>query len=229
MISASRSSLSGTMFRCASFLKVKGSIASAVPSQLLPTHRTGRVGPAACAVAAVHSSAAQSRASASTRRFMSAILDFDRSAGRRLACGRVTRVEAFSDAVLAIAITVLVVELPFDKGGEGELGHALGDHWATFAAYGLSFVGIGILWLHHHAIFSAVGHVDRRLVLLNLILLFCAAFLPYPTSLLGDYLSDGGSNARVAMLLYSGTWTVVSAGAGLMCWHVLRTPRLLSP
>jgi uncharacterized membrane protein len=140
----------------------------------------------------------------------------------------VTRVEMFSDGVLAIAITLLVLELPFDKVGEGELGHALGDHWARFAAYGLSFIGIGILWLHHHAIFSAVGHVDRRLVLLNLILLFCAAFLPYPTSLLGDYLSDGGSNARVAMLLYSGTWTVVSAGAGLMCWHVLRTPRLLS-
>jgi uncharacterized membrane protein len=134
----------------------------------------------------------------------------------------------FSDGVLAIAITLLVLELPFDKVGDGDLAHALGDHWARFAAYGLSFLGIGILWLHHHAIFSAVGRADRTLVLLNLILLFCAAFLPYPTALIGDYLSDGGSNARVSMLLYSGTWTVVSAGAGLMCRHVLRTPPLLS-
>jgi uncharacterized membrane protein len=140
----------------------------------------------------------------------------------------VTRVEMFSDGVLAIAITLLVLELPFDKVGPGELGHALGDHWARFAAYGLSFIGIGILWLHHHAIFTAIGHADRTLVLLNLILLFCAAFLPYPTSLIGDYLSAGGSNARVAMVLYSGTWTVVSAGAGLMCRHILRTPALLS-
>jgi uncharacterized membrane protein len=140
----------------------------------------------------------------------------------------VTRVEMFSDGVLAIAITLLVLELPFDKVGDGDLAHALGDHWARFAAYGLSFLGIGILWLHHHAIFSAVAHVDRTLVLLNLILLFCAAFLPYPTSLLGDYLSDGGSNARVSMLLYSGTWTVVAAGAGLMCRHVLRNPPLLA-
>src|SRR5690242_20165858 len=134
----------------------------------------------------------------------------------------------FSDGVLAIAITLLVLELPFDKVGGGELAHALGHHWARFAAFGLSFLGIGILWLHHHAIFSALAHVDRTLVLLNLILLFCAAFLPYPTSLLGDYLSDGGSNARVAMVLYSGTWTLVSAGAGLMCRHMLRTPSLLS-
>jgi uncharacterized membrane protein len=140
----------------------------------------------------------------------------------------VTRVEMFSDGVLAIAITLLVLELPFDKVGPGELGHALGDHWARFAAYGLSFIGIGILWLHHHAIFAAIGHADRTLVLLNLILLFCAAFLPYPTSLVGEYLSDGGSNARVATVLYSGTWTVVSAGAGLMCRHVLRTPALIA-
>src|SRR4051812_46516388 len=102
----------------------------------------------------------------------------------------------FSDGVLAIAITLLVLELPFDKVCDGELGHALGDHWARFAAYGLSFIGIGILWLHHHAIFTAVGHADRGLVLLNMIVLFCAAFLPYPTSLVGDYLSAGGSNAR---------------------------------
>jgi uncharacterized membrane protein len=140
----------------------------------------------------------------------------------------VTRVEMFSDGVLAIAITLLVLELPFDKVADGDLGHALGDHWARFAAYGLSFLGIGILWLHHHAIFSTVAHVDRTFVLLNLILLFCAAFLPYPTSLIGDYLSAGGSNARVAMVLYSGTWTVVSVGAGLMCRHVVRTPALLS-
>jgi uncharacterized membrane protein len=140
----------------------------------------------------------------------------------------VTRVEMFSDGVLAIAITLLVLELPFDKVGAGGLAHALGDHWARFAAYGLSFLGIGILWLHHHAIFTAVGHADRTLVLLNLIVLFCAAFLPYPTSLVGDYLSGGGSNARVAMLLYSGTWALVSGAAAVMCRHVLRSPGLLS-
>jgi uncharacterized membrane protein len=134
----------------------------------------------------------------------------------------------FSDGVLAIAITLLVLELPFDKVGGGDLAHALGHHWARFAAYGLSFVGIGILWLHHHAIFSALARVDRPLVLINLVVLFTAAFLPYPTSLVGDYLAGGGSNARVATLLYSATWTLVTAAAALMCRHALRTPGLLS-
>src|SRR3954466_7238151 len=134
----------------------------------------------------------------------------------------------FSDGVLAIAITLLVLELPFAKVADGELAHALGDHWARFAAYGLSFLGIGILWLHHPAIFSAIKEADRRLVLLNMVVLFCAAFLPYPTSLLGDYLSGGGSNARVAMVLYSGTWTLVTGTAAVMCRHVLRSRALLS-
>src|SRR3954447_9335171 len=113
----------------------------------------------------------------------------------------------FSDGVLAIAITLLVLELPFAKVADGELAHALGDHWARFAAYGLSFLGIGILWLDHHASFSAlpglhhratlsaVREADRRLVLLKMVGLFCATFLPYPASLLGDYLSGGGSDA----------------------------------
>ena len=139
-----------------------------------------------------------------------------------------TRVEMFSDGVLAIAITLLVVELPFDEVGRGDLGHALGDHWARFAAYGLSFLGIAILWLHHHAIFRAAARVDRPLVLLNLALLFAAAFLPFPTSLVGDYLSGGGANARIATVLYSGMWVLQSLVATLMSRHVLRSPRAVS-
>src|SRR3954469_10299708 len=135
----------------------------------------------------------------------------------------------FSDGVLAIAITLLVLELPFEKVSDGDLAHALGEHWARFAAYGLSFLGIGILWLHHHAIFSAVARVDRTLVLLNLLVLFAAAFLPFPTALVGDYLPRGGEDASIALVLYSGTWTLVSAAAAAMCRHVLRGGGVLSP
>jgi len=138
----------------------------------------------------------------------------------------VTRIEAFSDAVLAIAITLLVVELPFDKVRHGDLAAALGDHWSTFVAYALSFGGIAIMWLNHHAIFTAVQRVDRPLILLNLVMLFGAAFLPFPTALVGDYLPDGGADARLAVVLYSGTWTVVSAAAALMCRHALRDTQL---
>src|SRR4051812_45175085 len=127
-----------------------------------------------------------------------------------------TRVEAFSDAVIAIAITLLVVELPFDEVGRGDLGSALRHHWPTFGAYLLSFGGLGIMWLHHHALFGVLARVDRPLVLLTLLLLRAAAFLPFPTSLVGDYLRRGGEDARIAVALYSGTWVIVSATAAVM-------------
>jgi uncharacterized membrane protein len=119
--------------------------------------------------------------------------------------------------VLAIAITLLVVELPFDQVGHGELAHALGEHWARFGAYVLSFVGIGIAWLHHHAIFSSLARMDRAFVLLNLLFLLAVAFLPFPTALVGDYLKDGGEDARIAVAMYSGTWAVASLAAAAMC------------
>jgi uncharacterized membrane protein len=140
-----------------------------------------------------------------------------------------TRVEMFSDAVIAIAITLLVLELPFDEVERAELAEALREHWPTFFAYGMSFVGIGLAWLYHHAIFRAVARVDRPMLLLNLFWLFGTAFLPFPTALVGDYLRDGGENARIAVGIYSATWVVVSATASVLLGHVLRTPGLLSP
>jgi uncharacterized membrane protein len=140
-----------------------------------------------------------------------------------------TRVEIFSDAVIAIAITLLVLELPFDEVGHGELAEALREHWPAFGAYGMSFVGIGLVWLHHHAIFGAVTRVDRTMVVLNLFWLFGAAFLPFPTALVGDYLREGGENARIAMGIYSATWVVIGAAVSILLSHILRTPGLLSP
>ncbi len=138
------------------------------------------------------------------------------------------RVEFLSDGVLAIAGTLLVLELPFDKVGHGQLLDALGDHWPRFAAYALSFLGIGIFWLHHHAIFGMAARADRPLVLLNLLLLAGAALLPFPTSLVGDYVQGGGENARVAALLYSGNWVLVTSVAMVMCRRVVTTPGLMS-
>jgi uncharacterized membrane protein len=140
-----------------------------------------------------------------------------------------TRVEIFSDAVIAIAITLLVLELPFDEVERAELADALREHWPTFVAYGVSFVGIGIAWLFHHAIFRAVARVDRPMLLLNLFWLFGTAFLPFPTALVGDYLRDGGESARIAMGIYSATWVVVTVAGSALLGHVLRTPGLLSP
>jgi len=138
------------------------------------------------------------------------------------------RIELFSDAVFAIAITLLVLELPFEKVGEGELAGALKDHWANFAAYALSFLGIGIAWLQHHAVFDHVERVDRKLLLLNLLVLAAIAFLPYPTSLLGEYIEDG-DNARTAAVVYSGAWALAAFAVACLWSYVVRAKAAASP
>jgi uncharacterized membrane protein len=137
------------------------------------------------------------------------------------------RTEAFSDAVFAIAITLLVLELPFDKVPEGRLAHELGERWPEFAAYIVSFGGIAIAWMQHRAIFDHVVRIDRRLMRLNLLLLMMIAFLPFPTALLGQYIEQG-DDARVAALLFSGAWTVASIDVTRLWTYVCREPGMLS-
>ena len=135
----------------------------------------------------------------------------------------------FSDGVFAIAITLLVVELPFEQVREGELGQALGDHWASFVGYVVSFGSIGIAWLHHHAVFGSIARVDRRIMLLNMFTLLAVAFLPFPTSLLGDYLAHGGDDARLAVAIYSANWILITVFLGAIWTHALRGRGLLEP
>jgi uncharacterized membrane protein len=138
------------------------------------------------------------------------------------------RVELFSDAVFAIAITLLVLELPFEKVEEGELWHALTEHRAGFAAYFVAFASIGIAWIHHHAVFDQVARVTRSLLLLNLGLLLTIAFLPFPTQLLGEYVEQG-DDARTATLVFGGAWTL-SVTMMLATWaYVRRADGVLAP
>jgi uncharacterized membrane protein len=138
------------------------------------------------------------------------------------------RIELFSDAVFAIAITLLVLELPFEKVEEGHLWDALKDHWASFAAYALAFASIGIAWLHHHAVLDQVARVTRPLLLLNLGLLLTIAFLPFPTQLLGEYIEQD-DDARTATLIFAGSWTAASSMM-LATWaYVRRAEGVLRP
>jgi uncharacterized membrane protein len=116
------------------------------------------------------------------------------------------RVEAFSDAVMAIAITLLVLQL--DAGsGKGGLADRLGHQWPLYASYLLSFVNIGTVWLNHHSIFSRLRGVDHGLVLLNLLLLLVVSALPFPTKVLGEALQGADfADQRTAALLYAGTF-----------------------
>src|SRR2546430_603287 len=100
------------------------------------------------------------------------------------------RIEAFSDGVFAIAITLLVLTIP-NPTHYRHLGSALANQWPAYAAYLVSFAVIGIMWLNHHTVFGHFERVDRNLVYLNLALLATVVFVPYPTGVFGEALQRG--------------------------------------
>jgi len=114
--------------------------------------------------------------------------------------------EAFSDGVFAIAITLLVLTIP-QPDDYRHLGDALTDQWPAYAAYLVSFAVIGIMWLNHHTVFGHFERVDRNLVYLNLALLATVVFVPYPTGVFGEALQRGHGE-RVAAVFYSVVMTI---------------------
>src|SRR6266545_6102112 len=113
------------------------------------------------------------------------------------------RIEAFSDGVFAIAITLLIIEISVPHvTGEGSLAAALGDLWPSYGAYVLSFVMIGIYWVNHHSLFRLFVRTDHFFLMLNVFFLMAIAFLPFPTAVLGEYLNDSVERDS-AVRLYS--------------------------
>ncbi|MEO8897187.1 MAG: TMEM175 family protein [Candidatus Dormibacter sp.] len=119
------------------------------------------------------------------------------------------RLEAFSDGVFAVAITLLVLDLGVPSGG-GSLITALADRWPNFAAFALSFVTIGIIWVNHHVVFGSLRRVDRPLLFLNIGLLRSVVLLPFSTSLFARYLVSGGEQSHTAAALFSGSLLFMS-------------------
>jgi uncharacterized membrane protein len=100
---------------------------------------------------------------------------------------RTSRMEAFSDGVFAIAITLLVLEIGVPAGSEDDLLHALVEEWPAYLAYVVSFATIGAVWFGHTVITGYLGHANSILNRLNLMLLMVVSFLPFPTRLLAEY------------------------------------------
>src|SRR5690349_1513954 len=99
------------------------------------------------------------------------------------------RVEAFSDGVFAIAITLLVLEIHVPEIESGRsLWAALGQGWPSYAAYVVGFLVIGVMWLNHHTTFGYIATVNRPLLLLNLLLLMVIVAVPWPVELVARYL-----------------------------------------
>jgi uncharacterized membrane protein len=114
------------------------------------------------------------------------------------------RLEAFSDGVFAIVITLLAFDLRPPDHGSGSLASALWEMWPAYVAYVVGFLQIGVMWLNHHRLFQQVRAVDGVLLVLNLNLLLWVVVVPFPTAVVADYLGDGGRDAATAMVLFSG-------------------------
>jgi len=140
------------------------------------------------------------------------------------------RLEAFSDGVMAVAITLLVLDLAVplrDQLHGSSLAHELGRLWPNFAAFLVSFLVIGIIWVNHHGIFARVARVDRLVLFANLLLLLVVTTIPFATRLLAEYLTAGGTDSHVAAALYSATMFAMSIAFVLLWLAVTRSQELL--
>lgn len=135
------------------------------------------------------------------------------------------RLEAFSDGVFAVAITLLALGLSVKGPGHGSLAHQLADSWAAFVAYVISFFTVGIIWVNHHALVSSFVAIDRVLLFLNLLLLLFVVMIPFATGTVADYLSHGSFDSQVAVAVYGGVLTGMSAGFAAMFEWSLRAGR----
>ena len=133
----------------------------------------------------------------------------------------------FSDAVFAIAITLLALEIRL-PGGEGaltddELSRQLLSLWPKYLAYAISFFVIGTFWLGHHRRFRFIRRYDRRLLLINLFLLLLVAFIPFPTAVISEYTN------RTATIFYALIMTLTGLMSGAIWWYAAWHDRLIDP
>jgi TMEM175 potassium channel family protein len=134
------------------------------------------------------------------------------------------RLEAFSDGVFAIAITLLVLELNVPAGDH--LWEQLKDEWPSFAAFFVSFWVIGIIWVNHHGVLDHLKRADRGVLYLNLLLLLTVVFIPFPTALLAEHLKSG-EDEEVAAVVYSGAFVGMSIAYTFLWTYITNRRELL--
>jgi uncharacterized membrane protein len=139
-----------------------------------------------------------------------------------------SRLEAFSDGVLAIVITLLAIELRPPEVEHGQsLASALWDQWPSYLAFVLAFGQIGVIWLNHHRLFEQVRVVDGKLLLLNLNLLMWITLIPFPTSVVAEHLRDGGEPTRTAVAVFSATLFITAVGFTALYMWITHDDRLV--
>jgi uncharacterized membrane protein len=141
--------------------------------------------------------------------------------GARRTTLRTSRVEAFSDGVFAIAITLLVLEISVPEDSDEDLLRAVLEQWPSYLAYVISFATIGAIWLAHSAVTEYLDRVDKWFVRINLLLLLLVSFLPFPTRLLAESV-DSADAAAVATTVYGLTLLATGAVLSALWRHAVR-------
>lgn len=122
------------------------------------------------------------------------------------------RLEAFSDGVFAILITILVLEFKIPSYRTGHLWQGIMHQWPEFLAYGVSYFYVGTLWLFHHDYFASLKAIDRNLNLLNLLSMFSVTLLDYPMILVATAIASGSStDIRTGFMIYAAVALFISA------------------
>jgi uncharacterized membrane protein len=131
-----------------------------------------------------------------------------------------TRLESFSDGVMAVAITLLVLFIAVPAPSEHSLAHDLGRQWPSYAAYATSFITIGIIWMNHHVMIGRLRQADHGILIMNLILLMTIGLLPFATDLFARYLNRAHGE-HLAAAIYSGAFLVMSVAFASLNAHIL--------
>jgi TMEM175 potassium channel family protein len=140
------------------------------------------------------------------------------------------RLEAFSDGVIAVAITLLVLNLVVPEPGKDPhgLGHALAQMWPSYLAYVTSFLTIGIIWINHHAMIARLREPDHMILSLNLLLLLTIGVLPFATNLMATYLRETQGEV-LAAAVYGGAFLLMALAFAALHVHTLYAkPHLLA-
>ncbi|MGO9751410.1 MAG: TMEM175 family protein [Solirubrobacteraceae bacterium] len=131
------------------------------------------------------------------------------------------RLHALIDGVFAIALTLLVLDLP-TVPGSADFVHRLAEGWPSYAAYVVSFATIAVIWIEHHGMMSAVRFVSRRFLERTLLFLLFVSIIPWPTALVAEHIRAGGTSARVVALLYAATMMLMGLSMAFG-WRYLAT------
>jgi uncharacterized membrane protein len=129
------------------------------------------------------------------------------------------RLEAFSDGVFAVAITLLVLEIHVPAGEH--LWHNLKEEWPSFASFFVSFWVIGIIWVNHHGVLDHVKRADRGLLYCNLLVLMTVVFIPFSTALIAEHLKSG-ADEQTAALVYSSAFLALAIAFGVLWTYITR-------